>query len=261
MTAATGTRFAHQRQQFVLQQLTALGRVEATRLAEQLQVSTESIRKDLVALEGHGLLRRVHGGAIPVQDLVYEPDVAVRTTYNEEKTAIAGAALAHVPPGGSLLIDAGSTTAALAALLPADRELTVYTNALPIALTLVSRPAISVRTLGGTVRRRTLAGVGRFTLDALAGINVDIAFLGTNGISVTRGLTTPDEREAVVKNRMLGAARRRIVLADHSKFGRESLCQHADLADIDLLITDPDAAPADIGAVERAGVVVQIAGR
>jgi DeoR family transcriptional regulator, fructose operon transcriptional repressor len=260
MTATARVRFAAQRQQLVLQQLAVLGRVEAGRLAKELGVSKESIRKDLAALERGGLLRRVHGGAIPVQELTFEPRVDQRTSFMAEKDAIARAALAHVPPGGSVLLDAGSTTARLAALLPADQELFVCTNALPIAMILLSRPSITVRTLGGTVRRRTLAEVGPFALDALGQINVDVAFLGSNGVSFTRGLTTPDDQEALVKNHMRRAARRRILLVDHSKFGRESLCRHAELSDIDLLITDSGVSRADLKALARAGVQVQIAG-
>jgi DeoR family fructose operon transcriptional repressor len=260
VTASATVRFAEQRQQFVLQQLAALGRVEAARLAAELGVSTESVRKDLAVLETRGLLRRVHGGALPVPDLTFEPPVDQRTSFMAEKDAIAHAALAHIPPGGSILLDAGSTTARLAALLPADQHLFVCTNALPIAMLLLSRPSITVRTLGGTVRRPTLAEVGQFAGEALGQINVDVAFLGSNGVSFTRGLTTPDEQEAVVKTQMHRAARRRILLVDHSKFGRESLCRHAELSDIDLLITDSGVSRSDLKALHRAGVRVEVAG-
>lgn len=259
MTAPPTLRFAAQRQQFVLQQLAALGRVEAARLATELGVSTESVRKDLAVLETRGLLRRVHGGALPIHELTFEPRVDQRTSFMAEKDAIAHAALAHIPPGGSVLLDAGSTTTRLAELLPADQELFVCTNALPIAMLLLSRPSITVRTLGGTVRRATLAEVGQFAGEALGQINVDVAFLGSNGVSFTRGLTTPDEHEAVVKSHMRRAARRRILLVDHSKFGRESLCRHAELSDIDLLITDSGVSRADLKALDRAGVRVEVA--
>jgi DeoR family fructose operon transcriptional repressor len=250
--------FSDQRKQAILQQLGAAGRVEVTGLAERLGVSGESIRKDLVQLESQGLLRRVHGGAVPVQELSFEPAVSVRTSMAPEKAAIARAALAHVPPGGSILLDAGSTTAELAHVLPADRELTVYTNALPIALTLVARPLIAVHTLGGRLRPRTVAEVDHITARTLASINVDVAFLGTNALSFTRGLTTPDEAEAAVKRLMLGAAERRVFLVDHTKFGRKSLCQHAELSDIDLLITDSGVEDSHVEALAAADVPLQV---
>lgn len=252
-------RFPEQRHQYVLDQLGAHGRVEASRLARELRVSTESIRKDLAHLEEGGMLRRVHGGAIPVRQLTVEPAVHTRTGETAEKQAIARAALAHVPSGGTVLIDAGSTTAWLATMLP-DRELVVYTNALPIAGALAAKPAVAVHALGGTIRRPTLATVGQDALAQLASLNVDVAFLGTNGISVERGLTTPDDSEAAVKAAMLGASGRRILLADHTKFGHVSLCRHARLADIDLLITDSRATAKDLARVQAAGVRTEVVG-
>jgi DeoR family fructose operon transcriptional repressor len=252
-------RFAAERQQHVLAELARLGRVEVAALAADLEVSGESIRKDLAVLEERGLLNRVHGGAISVRELTFEPRVDQRTGNAKEKDAIARAAVGHVTASTSLLLDAGSTTAALATLLSAEHTGLVCTNSLPIALALANRAHSNVRMLGGAVRRPTLAGVGRTTLDAMAAVNVDIAFLGTNGISLERGLTTPDEDEALVKNRMLATARRRILLADSSKFGLESLCRHADLVDIDLLITDAAVSPTYVEELSSRGVEVQIA--
>lgn len=250
--------FAPLRQQRILDQLASHGRVEAGRLAVALGVSTESIRKDLAVLENRGLLRRVHGGAIAVDGRTFEPAIHARTANAAEKRAIARAALAHVPTTGSILLDAGSTTAQLAQLLQSG-QLLVCTNSLPIAVALAGRAGVSVRCLGGTIRRPSLAGVGPVPLNALDAINVDVAFLGTNAISFDRGLSTPDEQEAMVKNRMLGAADRRILLADHSKFDRQSLCRHAELTDFDLVITDAGIPAGARAALDRAGVSVEIA--
>jgi len=240
-----------------MQMLRAEGRIDASKVAHDLDVTNETIRKDLIALERLGLLRRVHGGALPIGDLTFEPDVVARTEFAEEKDRIAKAALAHLPASGSVIIDAGSTTLRLAGLFPNDRDLNVFTNALPIALALLSRSRITVYPLGGRLRSRTVATVGQWTARMLADLNVDVAFLGTNGVSRERGLTTPDPAEAEVKHLMLGSARRKILLADHSKVGRVSLCKHADLTDIDLFITD-GALPADqLAALEVAGITVE----
>ena len=201
-------------------------------------MTNETVRKDLIELERQGLLRRVHGGAVPIEDLSFEPDVSARTEFADEKQRIAKAAFVHLPAEGSVLLDAGSTTSRLADILPTDRSLTVFTNALPIALRLLNRPKLTVHTLGGRLRGPTSAEVGFWADRALRGLNVDVAFLGTNGISLDRGLTTPDPAEAATKQLMLSSARRRILLADHSKVGRVSLCKHGELRDIDLLITD-----------------------
>jgi DeoR family fructose operon transcriptional repressor len=225
-------------------------------MADRLSVSTETIRKDLTELERQGLLHRVHGGAVAVEDLSFEPAVAARTEHTDEKRRIARAALAEVPAEGAVLVDAGSTTACLAELMPADRDLAVFTSALTIALTLATRPRLTVHTLGGRVRSRTFAEVDNWAVRALSEIRVDVAFLGTNGLSVDRGLSTPDESEATVKRLMLKAARRRVLLADHSKVGRISLYKYGDLSEIDLLITDTGMSDVDARRFEDVGVEV-----
>ena len=156
-------------------------------MAEQLQVSTETIRKDLLFLERSGLLRRVHGGAVAIEDLSFEPAVSTRRSNEEEKRRIARTALAELPREGAVFLDAGSTTTILAEMFPADRDLTIFTNTLTIALALVAA-RLSVHTLGGRVRARTFAEVDNWAIRALSEIRVDVAFLGTNSISSERGL-------------------------------------------------------------------------
>jgi DeoR family fructose operon transcriptional repressor len=177
-----------------------------------------------------------------------------------EKSAIAARALHFVPDGASLLLDAGTTTLRLAELLPTDAELVVYTNSMPVGATL-HRRGVDVVTLGGRIRTPTMAAVGGLTTQALAAINVDVAFLGTNALSFDRGLTTPDPDEAAVKQQMLTAARQRVFLVDSSKFGHESLARHATLADVDVLITDAAATEDQRNRFRAADVVVEVAGQ
>jgi DeoR family transcriptional regulator, fructose operon transcriptional repressor len=249
--------YADERKNHILDQLRLGGRVDAVKVAEALGVTGETIRKDLIVLERQGLLRRVHGGAVTVQSLSFEPAVETRTQFASEKTRIAQAALAYLPAQGSVLIDAGSTAAKLVELFPGDRELTVYTNTLPLAVSLLTRPRLTVFTLGGRLRNKTFAEVGEWAARALADINVDVAFLGTNGISMTRGLTTPDPAEAAVKRLMLGCAAKRILLADHSKFGEIKGTKHADLTDIDLLITDTGLGEGQADQLRSVGMDVE----
>ncbi|MCW2846174.1 MAG: putative transcriptional regulator, DeoR family [Marmoricola sp.] len=248
-----------QRHQVILDRLRVAGRVDVADMMTDIGVTNETIRKDLIELERQGLLRRVHGGAVPVGQLTYEPSVSSRIDHQAEKRRIATAALAHLPEGGTVLIDAGSTTAELVDVLPDDRELTVYTNTLTIAVGLVHRPRTTVMLLGGRVRPLTMAGVDDWAARALSEINVDVAFLGANAISIDRGLTTPDNAEAAIKRLMLHSAQRRILLADHTKLGRVSLCKHADLADIDLLITDDGVPAAELKALRATGLTVELA--
>lgn len=249
--------YGDQRKQHVLEALRRDGRIDAADIATELGVTGETIRKDLIHLERQGLLRRVHGGAVPIAYLSYEPSVDTRTGFLTEKARIAKAALAHLPDQGSVLIDAGSTTAQLVEVFPGDRELTVYTNTLPLALQLLSRPLLTVYTLGGRVRATTFAEVDDWAARGLAEINVDVAFLGANGISVHRGLTTPDQSEAAVKRRMLSCANRCILLADHSKVGGISGVQYGRLDDIDLLITDTGLDHERLAELRAAGMNVE----
>ncbi|MFJ4027478.1 DeoR/GlpR family DNA-binding transcription regulator [Paenarthrobacter sp. NPDC089989] len=255
----TRVPYADQRREFILATLRSNGRADAAAIALELGVTNETVRKDLVALEQLGLLRRVHGGAIPVGRLTYEPPLAARTALSEEKSHIARAALQHLPDNGSVLIDGGSTTAKLAEILPRDRALRIYTNTLSIAIALMDAPLLTVYTLGGRIRPVTYAEVDDWAARALADINVDIAFLGTTAVSLDRGLTTQDAAEAAVKRLMHASARRRILLADHSKFGKVSNCKHADLADVDLIITDSGIDPQMLASLRSAGLQVETA--
>jgi DeoR family transcriptional regulator, fructose operon transcriptional repressor len=246
--------YAPERHQQILETARSRGRVDVSGLAKELLVTPETVRRDLTALERRGVLRRVHGGAIPVERLGIEPGVADRESRSTgEKERIARTALDEVPEGGSIILDAGTTTVRLAELLPIDRELTVVTHSIPVAAALISRPNVTLHLLGGVVRGRTLAAVGEWTRAQIAEVFADVAFMGTNGISVERGLTTPDMAEAIVKRELIGAARRTVVLADHTKFGREDFARVAPLSAIDTVITDDGIPDELVEELENAG--------
>jgi DeoR family fructose operon transcriptional repressor len=252
--------YPEERQQWIAERARTDGRVDVAVLADALDVTTETIRRDLKILERHGLLRRVHGGALPVDRLGFEPGLAARdAVLTAEKERIAKAALAEVPDEGAILLDAGTTTARLADILPLDRELVVITNGLPIAMSLSTRPNISVLLIGGRVRGRTLAAVDDWALHALTDSYVDVAFMGTNGVTAQRGLTTPDTTEAAVKRAMIASARRSVLLADHTKVGNVHLARFARLDDIDTIVTDSGIDPMDAEQLRSAGPRVVIA--
>src|SRR5512146_2945090 len=152
--------YPEERQQRIVERARTAGRVEVASLAEELDVTTETIRRDLKVLERHGLLRRVHGGGIPVERLGFEPGLATRdAVLTVEKERIAKAALAELPSEGSILLDSGTTTSRLAEALPHDRALVARTNGLPFALTLANRPNLAGLFIGGRGRGRTMAVV------------------------------------------------------------------------------------------------------
>ncbi|WP_432072353.1 DeoR/GlpR family DNA-binding transcription regulator [Streptomyces wuyuanensis] len=249
--------YAPERQQEILRLAREGGRVEVLSLADEFRVTAETIRRDLKALDRAGLVRRVHGGAIPAGRLDFEPDLAEReSTAADEKDRIARAALAELPEDGSVILDAGSTVARLAAAFPLECSLTVVTHALPAAARLADHPGIDLHLVGGRVRHRTRAAVDAWALRAYREIRADVVFLGTNGFSADGGLTTPDLAEAAVKRALVAAARRVVLLADSAKYGEEHFARFADLADVDLLITDSGLSPEDAAAVEVAGTEV-----
>ena len=133
----------------------------------------------------------------------------------------------------------------MAALLPTDRELTVVTNSVPIAARLATLSSVSLQLLGGQVRGLTQAAVGDETVSTLESLRVDIAFVGTNGISVHHGLSTPDPGEAAVKRAMVACANFVVVVADSSKVGREEFVSFAPMNSVDVLVTDSEINPDD----------------
>lgn len=246
--------FPEERQQAVADLARRHGRVEVAALAEKLGVTSETVRRDLSELERRGVLRRVHGGAIPVERLAPEVAVAERSVRQlDEKARIAGAALTEVPAEGTVILDAGTTTGALADLLRGGRRLTVVTNDLLIAQRLAGRQGCTVLTVGGRVRPLTLSQVDAWALRTLADITADIAFLAANGFSAQRGATTPDPAEAAVKQAMVAAGRRRVLLADHTKVGADCFVRFAPMSDFDVVVTDAGVDEETAEEIERTG--------
>lgn len=231
--------FATERYRSILERVTGNGRASVIDLAGDLEVAPETIRRDLSELERQGLVRRVHGGAVAVGSVGFESSVASRNTLLvAEKDRIAAAAVAELPQEGAVIIDAGTTTGRMLSLIPDTHKLTVITDSVEHAMALANHSNINTLLLGGRLRPNTLACVDQWTLGALAGLYADIAFVATNGISLDRGLTTPDPAEAAVKQAMLKAAKRKIVLADHSKFGEDHFAQFGLVENVDLVISD-----------------------
>ncbi|MBK9698042.1 MAG: DeoR/GlpR transcriptional regulator [Propionibacteriaceae bacterium] len=256
--------YAEERQRVIVNLALRHERVSVTELAERFDVTTETIRRDLDALDRRGILRRVHGGAVVAESLsVVESAVTEREpAFVAQKTRIAQAALGFLPtgPSASAIFDAGTTVARLASAMPTGALSTVVTNSLSLAAQVaLANGGTQVHLLGGRVRGITQACVGNETVARLAELRCDVAFLGTNGVSVARGFSTPDQDEAAVKRAMTRAARRVVVLADSSKLGVELLVTFAPLSSVDVLITDSGISHNDRADLVRAGLEVVIA--
>jgi DeoR family fructose operon transcriptional repressor len=255
--------YAEERQQAIANQVRVNGRASVTALASLFDVTSETVRRDLAVLERNGHLQRVHGGAVRpgATPVVGEQGIDERLmSHTDQKLAIGAAASRFLPPdGGSVFIDAGTTTYQAALALPRDRRLTLMTHSIPIAGALAAQGAETLHVLGGRVRGLTQAMVGADTVAALERLRITTAFVGTNGISIAHGLSTPDPDEAAIKSAIVRSAHRVVVLADSSKAGHEDLTSFAALADIDVLITDTGIDPDFAGALADHGIETVIA--
>jgi DeoR family transcriptional regulator, fructose operon transcriptional repressor len=234
------------------------GSVDVSDLAQRFDVTTETIRRDLSELQERGLLRRVHGGAVPVEQRDHEPMVDARDMLNaEEKVAIGRLASLEVPQGGTIVIDSGSTGQRLAEALSVEADAHIMTNSLITALTLARRGVKQLSVLGGSVRTNTFAMVDAQTIEAVRAMRVDVLFISCDGLSLNRGLTTPYREEHLVKRAMIESARRVVALVDHSKFGNDQTFCFAGLHEIDVLVTDKRATNDEVEILTEADIEVR----
>jgi len=219
-----------------------------------------TIRKDLAELEARGLLQRVYGGAVPTHKSRYNPSFLEKVSLHAaEKWAIARAAVQHICEGDAVILDAGSTTLALArAMRDQFRHLTVITSSVPIAVEL-AHVGWDLILVGGQVRAHSLALIGPVAVNALADFHADKAFLGATGVTLQDGYSTPNPLDAQLKRAMLRAAKESYVLTDSSKLGHGALANYARLEEIKLLITDNNAPASFINALQKRGIAHQLA--
>ena len=234
-----GGKLQHDRQREIYVLALKHGSVDVSELARQFAVTTETIRRDLSDLQERQLVRRVHGGAVPLELLNHEPMVDARDILNaDEKLRIAREAIAEVPERGSVIIDSGSTGQRLAEVFPVDRDVHVVTNSLITASTLSRRGLQQLTVLGGAVRTNTFAMVDAAAVTAVRSLAVDVLFISCDGLSFRRGLTTPYREESLIKRAMIESARRVVAMVDQSKFGNGQMFSYAELDELDVLVTD-----------------------
>jgi DeoR/GlpR family transcriptional regulator of sugar metabolism len=227
------------RQRLIQQQLAAQGTVLVTDLSRRHGVTEETIRRDLAKLEKDGLLIRAYGGAYVKEGMHRELPLEVREhSLVQEKTAIAHLAAQLVSDGDTVFLDASTTALHVAMALKRKNNIIVVTNALKIAAALGEWGSIKVICLGGTVRSTSLTTVGMMTERNLAGFFADTAFICCDGIHPANGVTDASEQEAEVRKSMIEHAKRCVLVADHTKFGRSSFSLIAALTRFDSVISD-----------------------
>jgi DeoR family fructose operon transcriptional repressor len=248
-----------QRSRRIIEMLRERPEISVAELAQAFDSSQATIRRDLRVLDMNGLLRRTYGGALSSEQVLFEPTVLERAGVEPNaKRAMGRYAVDHlIKDGNVVLLDAGSSVGELArALSQSKMNLTIITNSLPHATVLGRLPTIRLYMLGGEFRVATHACTGSWAEQMLATIRADVAFLGVNGIDLKDGLTTPTIEDAHVKRAMILAARKTVVLADHTKFGRSAFAFVAALDAIDVVLTD-DKTPLNVReAIQALGVEV-----
>ncbi|MEU6931345.1 DeoR/GlpR family DNA-binding transcription regulator [Streptomyces sp. NPDC046385] len=241
---------AEQRRALILDEVRRRGGVRVNELTRRLNVSDMTVRRDLDALARQGVVAKVHGGAVPVVEASsHEPGFEAKSALElGAKEEIARAAAAMVRPGTAIALSGGTTTFALARHLLDVPDLTVVTNSVRVADVFYeaqhsgsggeARPGAATVVLTGGVRTPSDALVGPVADQAIRSLHFDALFLGVHGISVEAGLSTPNLAEAETNRRLVGAARRVVVVADHTKWGTVGLSSFATLDEVDTLVTD-----------------------
>jgi len=248
-----------ERRRRIIELLHQAGSVQVRDLAQKLGVSEMTIRRDLEWLSRKGQVVRTYGGAAPAAGLIGElPYAAKAVEHTEEKARIARAAAALVQEGDVVLLDAGSTTAAVARQLKGRRGLTVITPDLKIALELCDEPGIRVIVTGGTAMPELYHLMGPLTEQFLRSVTANIAFVGTPAADVSYGLSTPTLEKVPLKQGIIRAAQRAVLVADASKFNRRATYQICPLTDLSLIISDRSL-PAEVAeAIRRGGVPLDL---
>jgi DeoR/GlpR family transcriptional regulator of sugar metabolism len=259
---ANGSSLApEQRQERIAELVLKQPFIAAKDLAERFDVSLMTIHRDLDELEAHGVLRKVRGGATPQASSLFESNVRYRLTVaSEEKQALARAALLQIEPGQAVLIDESTTGLALARLIPARVPLTVITNSLSVMQELRSVRDIKLIVLGGDYWPRHEAFCGLACEAAVSALRADVLFMSSTAIS--GGVAyQPDQDMAIAKRAMIAAAARRVLLVDHSKFGRVALHRLAPLTAFDLVMTDDGIDDAGLHQLREAQVAFEVVSR
>jgi len=251
---------AVERRRLIAEMLRSRGVVSVADLAEQLDTTEITVRRDMRAMARDGLLVRAHGGAVLPAAIGHEPSYSEKAHLaGAEKASIARLAVRLILPGDSILLGPGTTTLALARLLTEIPELTVVTNSLLVAQALMAAPRVEVILTGGTLRRSIHALVGPAAEESVRALRASKAFISGNGFTAERGLSTPSPLVAATDRAFANAAQQVVVLADHTKLGQETMCQTVPAARVHTLITDHGADPVVLAAIRDAGVDVRVA--
>lgn len=249
--------WSNDRHQRILTLLHSNQRISTNDLADVLDVSRETVRRDLLELEMSGLVDRVHGGAILPRKEGEAPFEARKNAHSKAKQNIARKAVSLIAPGSSIMIDAGTTTTAFGEVLAKLSGIMVVTNSIDIAQTIRAAGSdIDLILLGGQIVSDVPATYGELTLSEIARFNVDQAFIAPVAVDAKQGAFSFELKEAEVARAMMARARKTVLLCDRSKLGATSRVQICEANQIDTLVTDDQAEPQDLAPFEKPFAVI-----
>ena len=249
-----------ERHNYILEKLREQQFVKVSEMAEELDVTTVTIRKDLKTLEERNLLFRTHGSAMPINP--YVPDMSVQIKgklKNEEKRKIAIAAAKLIEENDSIIISAGSTNYKFAEQIQPIGHLNVVTSSLPVSILLNDIPEVSVIQLGGNLYKSSMSVRGEYASAAFNDLACSKLFLGVDGIDKEHGITNSNIDEALLSKSMIEASSKIIVLADSSKFGKRGFGKVCGLEGVDIIITDDGITDSMANMLDNLGIRVIIA--
>jgi DeoR family galactitol utilization operon repressor len=244
----------NERERIILDRLSGDGSVSVAALAQDLGLSEVTIRSDLKIMEDKGWVNRIRGGAAPA---VHRQILERQRERQEAKNAIARAAAELVRDGDVIMIEAGTTTALIARYLLGKRDVHIVTNSALVFANARTNPALEITMTGGEFRRATESFVGPIAIQGIARLNVRLAFAGTDGFTLERGMTTHLAEGAEIVKAMKDHAETTVLVADSSKYGRVGFISVLPLSDMDLVITDRDLEDEAAAELEGAGIVIK----
>ncbi|NPV41536.1 MAG: DeoR/GlpR transcriptional regulator [Anaerolineae bacterium] len=257
--------FREERLQLILEKLIHEKKVVVSDLVKYFNVSPSLIRMDLAELEKRDLILRTHGGAIlpenPSEDLIVEKKfLELREETNAEAKAKIGLATINlINDGDAVIIDGGSTAYAVAKNLKSKRGLTIITTSIHLLPILLDIPDAKIYLTGGLIHREMEDLIGDISFDSIGRFAPDIAIMGIDGVSISKGFTTTEPTIAPLKRKMIAVSKKSVVVSDSTKFGKVCLLHIADINEVDAIVTDKNCSGEFVNEIEKSGTTVILA--
>ncbi|RIA10783.1 DeoR family transcriptional regulator [Flavobacteriaceae bacterium MAR_2010_72] len=242
-----------ERQKIIIDEVSINRKVSSSFLSEKLDVSEDTIRRDIHELHGKGLLTKVHGGAISTIQKLYHYNEDL--IYNREnKIRIAQKAISLIRDSMVIIMSGGTTNLMLAKLFPKDLKATIYTYSLPIAMQLTEHPLIETIFIGGKIHRNSMVTTGIDVIQYLSNIRADFCFMGVSGISIEQGITDEGYEVSLIKKAMINSSDHIVYLATSNKLNLRHRYDVCNLNEIDMVLTNLDSTDPALKDYLKAGL-------